>query len=242
LLVNDFTEVWDKELEIWATNTQEIYTYNSSDKLTDRLFQSWNNTTNDWVNYKIFSFSYDDNGKMIEELWKDWNIDEEAWIMFLSFSYTYDADEFLIEELRQYWEEESNQWMPQYKNLFSNDEAGNVVERLKKYWEDIDSTWYNGDNYFYYYSDHQTTKIVANTENHNIVVYPNPSNSSIYILNVALLEFELTLFSSSGQKIATKKIKNKQEYLDLMHLQKGIYFLHFYSKEKGQFIEKIIKN
>lgn len=71
-------------------------------------------------------------------------------------------------------------------------------------------------------------------------LYPNPANDILNITNNENLKINaLALTDVNGREI--KKQTSNFDYINISNLQKGIYFLKF-ETEKGNFIEKIIKN
>lgn len=233
---------WNDVMQLWVTTYKDIYTYNSNGEIIEELSQKWDTATSEWVNFRKISYDYYDNNKMSDELWTEWNSTEESWKILFTYHYYYDENEFLVESIREYWDTESNQWINQFHYLYTNDEAGNVTEKISQYWDYINNVWYNNLKDIYYNSVHQTTDIRTVKNDSEIDIYPNPTKNFVHILNKQSTEYQLKLISANGQIMGINKvIKDKQEYLDLSGLQNGIYFLQFYSKEKGGFIKKITK-
>lgn len=81
-------------------------------------------------------------------------------------------------------------------------------------------------------SIHQT--ITKNPE--NIKIYPNPTQSEIYVNNVNVKEIKL--FDNTGKIVKTV---SKSNTIDLSNFATGIYFLQIIT-DKESFVKKIIKN
>lgn len=80
---------------------------------------------------------------------------------------------------------------------------------------------------------------LSNNDLKGIKVYPNPSESKIYIINNSNVEGSIMIFNNLGQKIKEyPKIYNE---IDISHLQNGIYYLKIES-DKKVFQKKIIKH
>ncbi|MBM3919182.1 MAG: T9SS type A sorting domain-containing protein [Sphingomonadales bacterium] len=60
----------------------------------------------------------------------------------------------------------------------------------------------------------------------NILIYPNPSASFLYIVGIVCPNSDFKIFSSQGQLIETGKLNDSK--IDLSHLVKGIYMIQFH--------------
>lgn len=72
----------------------------------------------------------------------------------------------------------------------------------------------------------------------NIVVYPNPASEKIRIQTTSADANQVLLYDLSGRKIFQKPFLSEEQYLDVSHLQAGMYLLEIKSL-KGSQIKKI---
>lgn len=59
----------------------------------------------------------------------------------------------------------------------------------------------------------------------NLIVYPNPSNSIIYISNNENVNFIAELYNAQGQAVVRKTLANNDNTIDVSNLVSGIYIL-----------------
>jgi len=76
------------------------------------------------------------------------------------------------------------------------------------------------------------------TEKSNIIIYPNPVRSKLFISENTVSDYEI--FNIMGQKIISGKID--KNYIDVANLQEGTYILNFKSKKGESITEKFIKH
>lgn len=65
--------------------------------------------------------------------------------------------------------------------------------------------------------------IAKNSQNLNVSIYPNPTNSLLYLKNVA--KTKLQLIDILGRVIFDKNIEQDNSHIDLSSLVTGIYFV-----------------
>lgn len=119
------------------------------------------------------------------------------------------------------------------KNFTSISDKINHIENTKKYVHPLNNLP-NYTNYFFRIkaqnSNNQNTfsSIIklSNPNNHDYVIYPNPSSD---IININLKGHEsLKLFNAIGQKINMESHQNGQ--INIKHLSEGLYYLGIYSE------------
>jgi hypothetical protein len=86
----------------------------------------------------------------------------------------------------------------------------------------------------------QTLDIAHNTTDASIVVYPNPANSVLYIDSNNTIK-TIQLYDIAGRLLQTNLTDATKLSIDLTQRANGVYFLKI-SSDKGQKVEKIIKN
>lgn len=98
----------------------------------------------------------------------------------------------------------------------------------------------NGTNYFFNdaTSCDNTTLGIDDFNQDQIVLYPNPSSSKIFIKSQEDPVTKVELYSLLGENVIT--VNNNVESIDISDLDTGIYLLKIYT-ERGTTIKKIIK-
>lgn len=79
---------------------------------------------------------------------------------------------------------------------------------------------------------------VENQDQSNTVIYPNPTEGTIRILNSSSIQ-EVILYNQLGIQLFHKKINDQETQMHLDHLSNGIYFLKLTSGNQNS-IQKII--
>jgi polyhydroxybutyrate depolymerase len=84
------------------------------------------------------------------------------------------------------------------------------------------------------------TSGVSNIDNYNkFEIYPNPTNSTLFIKTAYISKFQFSIFNAMGQVIMQGRLNDNT--IDVFSLQSGIYFI-LLKDEKGQwFNSKFIK-
>ncbi len=169
LLIKKLVLIWKSNL--WVADQQILYTYDSEDKLIERLHQKWimgqltdyargyykynaggflekftyvMNFGYAWINQSCIIFSYDASGNPVEQLSMVWK--EEQWQNSEKITHTYDIDGNLIEELSQLWRQ--SQWQNAYRYIYSYN-GSRKYEQEGQLWGD--SVWFVVDKFRYYY-------------------------------------------------------------------------------------------
>ncbi len=85
-----------------------------------------------------------------------------------------------------------------------------------------------------------TTLGLDDFNQNQFVLYPNPSNSEVFIKSEeGNLVIKVELYNLLGENVIT--VNSEVESIDVSHLMSGIYFLRIFSKQ-GTTLKKIIKN
>lgn len=72
-------------------------------------------------------------------------------------------------------------------------------------------------------------------------IYPNPFTDIIYIENIGLQQYELTILNSLGQTVKRMQVNHDKQIIDLADLKAGIYLLRIDSRANPMTM-KIIKH
>ncbi len=155
-------------------NQREIYTYNSSNLITEDLIQQFSG--NQWVNIQRVSNSYNVDGNLLSSTSADWK--NNSWIGQIQSVYTYNANgqpitevieqaindvlenyshsdyeygnnNFLTSETFKVWQ--NKKWVNNLKETFTNDVKGNVLSDLMQGWQN--STWKDSLRYTLTYDE-----------------------------------------------------------------------------------------
>lgn len=101
--------------------------------------------------------------------------------------------------------------------------------------------WYvdAGENEVRKITAERSTVNIEEIENQFISFGPNPVVNGLSVkLNKA--EGQLSIYSTTGQQLVTKQVKNLSEYIDFSKISSGAYLLEWVNNE-GRYTERIIK-
>jgi hypothetical protein len=70
----------------------------------------------------------------------------------------------------------------------------------------------------------QTSTSVNENEQHQLIIYPNPANSSIYISSVSSLD-HISIFNMFQEPVMNLTSREKEITIDVSNFSKGIYFI-----------------
>lgn len=122
------------------------------------------------------------------------------------------------------------------KSAFMNEE--DYQKNRADVFFEYDPLGFNEDSTLYFYAEAIVdTDIISESES-NFLVYPNPFDTRIQIKNPSDRLHEVSLFSFSGEKIASMEVSpNNKASIDTQDLSSGTYYL----REREGFAAKIIK-
>jgi hypothetical protein len=82
------------------------------------------------------------------------------------------------------------------------------------------------------------TSVNEIVDNNEVIIYPNPTSSTLYVELPKISESPIQIFDINGKKV--KELKNNELYfqIDISNIENGVYLLHF--DFKGQQIVKRI--
>ncbi len=111
----------------WVANggNKFIYAYNTNNKITERISQTWDVNTTSWINYGRSIFSYDANEYLTETINQAWDSNTFSWYSTSKQIYT-NSSGVIIEILKQMWDNNSSNWVNQerWTNIVWHDWTG----------------------------------------------------------------------------------------------------------------------
>lgn len=94
----------------WVNVSKAIYTYNSNNKQTSGLNQSWNNSTQSWDTVSGYSLGYDGNNNLVKEEYQSWNSTINSLVNTKRFRHTYNSFNQVTETWRDTWSTNTATW------------------------------------------------------------------------------------------------------------------------------------
>ena len=103
--------------------------------------------------------------------------------------------------------------------LTNIDVAGNIIVSITDNSSSTNRVSIDDFSWSCYTGDLSTSKI----EQPNFILFPNPSNGTFYIKNIAV-PFDVAIYNTLGQKVVEKENNNENTF-HLSNLNKGVYFV-----------------
>ncbi len=98
LLIDYIRQSWNGSA--WVNESKDSYTYDGSNKLTEKLYHSWGDSS--WDKSEMYSFTYNESLNLTVELKQYWN--GFTWINRHKYSFIYDENNNQIEKLfKRFW-------------------------------------------------------------------------------------------------------------------------------------------
>lgn len=79
--------VW--ETSDWYNSEEDLYNYNSNNKLTEHLHKTWNEANSYWNNYERFTYTYDANNNIQDYTFQNWNTTNQVYDNFMRHTCTW---------------------------------------------------------------------------------------------------------------------------------------------------------
>ena len=152
-------------LGAWKNFSKTTYTYNLSNKMTERLDQSWNETTNAYENSTKEAYTYI-SGRPTEIVYSEWSSpnwvlkdktvisyngnnlpsaalsylwDGSQWVSDGRYTTTYNANQKLTEDLGEKWI--NSNWANDYKSLYTYNSNNKLVTERFATWDEFNNIW-----------------------------------------------------------------------------------------------------
>ena len=220
-------------------------TYNANNKVSSSKSDSWDGAN--WIDSERTLYTYDANDRIIIDEGQTWI--GSNWVSDYKSEYTYDANGNSITEQESYLDNgtftlqdletitfNTNELMSSFSHPFKDRTGIDFIFSVNGIVNKILGRSSTNNRTTYNYGES-----TANTNSFSLVnfkVYPNPTNSIIYIDDSAFSLKNVEIYNIIGKKILTLK-ENK---INVESLVNGVYLLKV-QLENGDFATKrIIKN
>jgi hypothetical protein len=191
--------------------------YDGNNNLTLEIYQEWSGSA--WVDKRKSEFYYDANNYMTGGLDLFWN--GNAWLNGYMFTYTYDAGYNMKNLLGLAWD--GSGWVNEYQYNYTYDANNFKVSDAYRSWNSAGTKVMTGDSVYYYFHTNVGINDLA-AGNGIIMVYPNPTTSSIVIRADSRYE-RLTVYNPTGQAVYEQDFVSPETRLDLFTFSKGVYYI-----------------
>jgi hypothetical protein len=149
---------WDDATGTWENDMKTLFTYDTNDFLTEKIYQNWDNSQ--WIPSLKIVYTYDSQGLLTERI-KYHNTNgtyhrtSVNWEPYRKYVYVYDSNNRRSQETVYYWDDTNQVWSELYQNIYTY--QNNLLVSVIEYdWDSTNATFqestkieyvYDTDNY-----------------------------------------------------------------------------------------------
>ena len=138
---------WYKQFDhvnnVFISGSQNIYSYNTSNLMTELLSQTLDIPSGSWVNISKISYTYNSGNMQTEQLSVVWSTSQNNWVNDQKYEYSYDAGNHPTGYLYSTWNTGTHLWEPNTLATYTNSTGGLPLEKLYQHWLSSTSSWQN---------------------------------------------------------------------------------------------------
>lgn len=209
---------WDRDQNKWkGCDPQWVYTYDANGNLTKTIRYQEVNSRWRWFQKNVYTY-YSNGNLTSETCYVNWNngLDDERWV------YKYDAHGNRTMKTGFHWE--FYKWVQFSRYVYTYDAYGNLTEENLGYWDSETNDWRSSTKRVSYWSE-LITQIGTSSEQHQCIIYPNPTNSQLTIETDQPDHYSINITTLNGQQVFSGEMEGSSRQLDLSSFQKGVYFI-----------------
>lgn len=220
---------------LWVPESQTLYTYDTTGKLEEELYQQYNSLTDEYeptsqknytynaaglvsltieqnlnngtaTNYRRNFYDYNLDGNPILRIVDFWVND--AWLPEIRVVDEFDFEGLQVASYLYLWDELQSIWNYFYQYTFENDENGNRIWQTRRDFNEAMGQWEYKIRTRYYYEQFTVSTQETNATKVALQVFPNPNQGQFQVtfqLNEAT-EGTLTLLDALGRVHDQRKL------------------------------------
>ena len=140
--ISSTVQYWNSQTNTWKTNSVNTSTYNTSNLITQEIYQSVNTSTGTLVNNYKYTYAYDifNNPLMFQEY--IWNPVASAWDIAYKYNITASGNK-ITAYMGYEWDATTNSWLISFKGSITYDTNGNQILQTEQTWNTVTNSWKN---------------------------------------------------------------------------------------------------
>ncbi|RKR08774.1 putative secreted protein (Por secretion system target) [Flavobacterium sp. 90] len=233
-LVSGLIQRWNENN--WKNNIKVDYSNNSDGLFTQITRQKWNDSSSKWENFSQSTYTYNSSKQVSVETMNIW--ENNKWIEKIIFTNSYDANGFLVNRLRQDWDDDLSIWINQYQSKYDNNQNGTIHQEIAEIWNKSSNSWENLSRITYKYDKNLG---IADLTKSQIKIFPNPTTDFINVHLEESNDTKVSIIDALGSVILKENFVGNDFSVNVMNLNKNVYFIKLENGEKTQ-VKKFIKN
>ena len=215
---------WDINTNYWIDDFKFITTYDSDDRISNKLYLEYDVTSQQLENYHNTLLIYGIESK--EETHQLWNPSIGVWENYSQYYYSYIYENLIDTTLNNNWDNETQQWVGSYMDVSVFDEHYNLTNMMRENF--TLNSWELQRKYDYYWSPFIPNTIAETNPDYSFKAYPNPASVSItFVLPDENMNYKdattLSVFNLSGQKLVEILPANGELHWDCSNVEPGLY-------------------
>ncbi len=221
---SEIQKSWDKTSNKWVNSQNVFYTYDSANRLTEELYQSWKNVF--WENELQYRYEYNSDGAVLKKetclpVYDDFRTVSS--INYTDFKYSRAS---LIKSNIEFW----------------GGDAGTVISTFIPFQFNQETIIRKAGQIKISYIPVSDTGIsnVKNNLSGEIRVYPNPSKGIFYFDSQQVDVNQWLVTDLSGKTLMRKNQQERSGVIDLGDFNQGIYLLYVVTPQ-GVRVQKLIR-
>ncbi len=242
-LVSTLTDQhWDG-VSSWINYEQFTYSYDAADRLSEKMYLSWDNNTSLWTNVVKDSYTY--NAANLQTLYQSQMWNGNAWDNYFKQENDYNGTNQLTRFETYMWS--GTAWVSGNRySGYTYDANGNLTYDLGEVYNSTTAVYNLYSRDFYYYASFNTTGMSQVKNDLGVKVYPNPLGQTLFIegkfRNGERLQGQLS--DAAGrvlQVFAQPAHEGERISVALPTLTPGLYFLSLTDNTGAASVIKLAK-
>ncbi len=215
----------------WTPEFKYLYTYNDDNLIVERIYQVWDNTTNQLKNNSRNYYEYDENGRNTLYLYQQWDDAANNWLNNFRALKEYNSTDYLTDLTYQNWDNANMVW--QNSTYYQYEYMDIVKTAVHKYSWTNPKGWEENSRNEYYWHSFETG--VENSVASQKYIYPNPATDYVYL---PVEKGFVKIYSLDGKLIKNLEINGSK--LDISGINPGVYTI-IINNANVSFTDKLIK-
>ncbi len=221
-LIHKQLQYWDMKNNKWLDEYEYIKEFNDAGMQTLYIYLKKGKKVRKWIN------EFDQNQRLIKNTSFGGN-DNNEWVNAWQYEILYNEDNTKITVLSRLWDVIGGKWGDSSKKTRYYDDYGNLIRYIFE--RNESNHWEKRQEIVYFWSKFNTNGLVNSNDN-NIILFPNPATDHISFLNQDAGEkLKIYIYSMQGELLESKET-DSDEKMDVSNLETGIYLLKIENKNK----------
>jgi hypothetical protein len=225
--------MWDQNN--WTNTSLTDYLYNSNGTINQETTQIWNKSTNQWQNYSQDTYTYNGSKKVLTKTTSNW--EDNQWVTAYLDTYSYTANDVLTNILEQNWNKTLLNWKNREQTNYIYNQDGTIHQEIRERWNESKNLW---NNWLRATFEYDKNLGIADLTKSQLKIFPNPTTDFINVHLEESNDTKVSIIDALGSVILKENFVGNDFSVNVMNLNKNVYFIKLENGEKTQ-VKKFIK-